>query len=245
MLTYTNATATNRYGGSYNTIPAVLQAASGALDYEFLYIATARNSTTSPGNFSNINDAASRTATRTYMRGIKEKIEVQTSDGTPWQWRRICFCYKGPTILQSLTNYLAFAETAPNGYTRTINDLSNQAGVLHAEVFDGTKGQDWNDTIIAPVDRARCTVKYDKTVRFASGNNAGVMKRLSLWHPMNKTLVYDDDEEGGQIGVNPLSVNTNIGMGDYYIYDIIRPLNGASGSQMSVNIASTLYWHER
>lgn len=244
MLTYTNATSTNRYGGSYNTIPAVLQASSGAPDYEFLFVATARTATPVPNTFSNINDTASRTATRTFMRGIKERIEVQTSDGTPWQWRRICFTYKGPTFINSLASYLAYAETS-NGYVRPINDLSNQPGVLHAEVFDGVKNTDWNDTMIAPLDRTRIRVMYDKCYKFQSGNNVGVMKRLNLWHPMNKTLVYDDEEQGGGIATNSMACNSNVGMGDYYIYDIVRPLNGVSGAQMSVNIASTLYWHER
>ena len=46
------------------------------------------------------------------------------------------------------------------------------------------------------MDTTRVNLKYDKVRRITSGNDAGVIKRFKMWHPMRKNLRYDEDEEG-------------------------------------------------
>jgi hypothetical protein len=62
---------------------------------------------------------------------------------------------------------------------------------------------------------------------------------------MNKTLVYDDDEAGGQTSQDYFSVSSKAGMGDYYVMDIFQCPNGNGSDNLTVSPEATLYWHER
>lgn len=60
-----------------------------------VYCPTAMDLSGFTGNPNTISQQASRTATTCYIRGFSEKIRIQTSSGTPWFWRRICFRARG------------------------------------------------------------------------------------------------------------------------------------------------------
>ena len=70
-------------------------------------------------------------------------------------------------------------------------------------------------------------LKYDKSDALRRGNDAGVIKRFKMWHPMRKNLRYDEDEEGDYTESVPLSTTSHLGMGDYYVIDIFIPLLGS------------------
>nr|QVW56549.1 MAG: capsid protein [Gemykolovirus] len=201
---------------------------------------------------------ASRTSTICYMKGLAENLKFQTSSGLPWFHRRICFTIKGPnpfaginvldTTANQTTNF--YADTS-NGIERLFFNLqvnnstttvSNQQELL----FKGTRGKDWVDPIIAPVDTTRVSVRYDKTFTISSGNSNGVVREKKLWHAMNKNLAYDDEESGAGKYSTYYSVDSKVGMGDFYVLDIIQPGTGGTTSDLLLMSAnSTLYWHEK
>lgn len=196
-----------------------------------------------------------RTATSCYMRGFSEHLRIQTSTGIPWFWRRICFTFKNSFASaypgDTPTNtYRPYVETS-SGLERlwlnqAINAMPNTIAGQQGLIFKGVAGVDWNDIIVAPVDTRRITLKSDVTRTIKSGNASGTVKEFKLWHPMNKTLVYDDDEDGVVEDTSYYSVASKAGMGDYFIYDIFLPGLGSSVSDIiNVTANSTLYWHER
>lgn len=206
---------------------------------------------------STIANQPSRTASTCYMRGLSEHIRIQTSSGTPWFHRRICFLTRGSTPFHSTNS--ADTPTAvwspsldtSNGVERVwfnelLNNMNNTIAAQQGVLFKGVIGKDWNDLITAPVDTARVTVKYDKTWTMQSGNEEGLVRERKLWHGMNKNLVFDDDENGDVEGGNYFSVDAKPGMGDYFVVDIIQPgINGTAEDYFTILANSTLYWHEK
>lgn len=252
MLTVSN---TSTAGASVTPAvqPAFVSAATGGV---FLWLATARD--LSPGtqaSSSTVVMEASRTATSCYMRGLSEHLRIQTSSGLPWFHRRICFTYKGAEPLRSTftgdTGGPQWWTESSSGVARlmfniSVNQTPNYRNNLNALIFKGSEGIDWIDPITAPTDNRRITVKYDRTWTIQSGNANGVVKERKLWHAMNKTLVYDDDENGAVEDQSPYSARGKQGMGDYYVLDfIIAGTGGTSSDLMRIDATSTLYWHER
>lgn len=249
MQYYTNNTVDtpNPGGEVYTAAPTVVVGGSGRAQC-FIFCPTAREFSSSlAGLPAIISDVASRTATTCYMRGLSERIELQVSDGLPWQWRRICFTAKGfQTQLTTGPGFSLYSETSA-GYVRLMNQIdgTNQTAMENL-LFRGQAGVDWLDPISAPTDNSRLTIKYDKTITIASGNEDGVIRKYNRWMPMNHNLVYDDDETGGSEAASHFSVVGKAGMGDYYIVDYFRPRVGSSSeNRLLFAPQATLYWHEK
>lgn len=258
MLTFSNQS-----GGALTAItqtPLVIPGGVGGTLGWINFRATAMDINSDAGAANTIALASQRTAQTCYMRGFSEHIRVETNTGNPWFHRRICYTTKDDTFNTrnaadaSGTQRDQVAQGAietSSGWQRlaanmTIETLPQtflgQKGVL----FKGAEGVDWDDVIVAPVDTTRVTLKSDKTYVYKSGNERGILREHKLWHPMNKNLVYDDDESGQTEQTNNTSVQDNRGMGDYYVLDIFS--QGASGStadKLSIRYNSTLYWHEK
>lgn len=183
------------------------------------------------------------------MRGLKENIEIQTSTGLPWQWRRITFTFKG------LAQYIGFSGVVENsnGFARYLYNINSGSSTdtqilntLQALLFKGASQADWNDFRTAPTDNSRVTIKSDVTRIISSGNASGKLKLYKTWSPMNANLVYDDDEVGGGKSTSVFSVQSKQGMGDYWVVDYFQPgLGGTTSDQLSYAPTSTLYWHEK
>lgn len=252
MAPYYNTNGTNGLTGLGGYTAS--GAGGGAQSYTgLIWLCTARDNTlASGGPKGTVNDDAARTATACYMRGLKENIEVQTNTGAPWQWRRICFTYRDASVLLSLNPLPTYLETS-NGFTRymtnfTATDASSVSthGAITRLIFKGAQNVDWNDIRTAPLDNTRIDVKYDKTTIISSGNQNGRVKLYKRWHAMNKTLVYDDDEQGETENSNYFSVGDKRGMGDYYVVDFFQSgLGTGTGDSLNFNPTATLYWHER
>ncbi|UGV21550.1 MAG: capsid protein [Giant panda Gemycircularvirus] len=252
MLNYTNVTPASQTGsGNYASSPAILTGGSST-PFVAVWCATARdNTTSSTDRIGNKFDVSTRTASSCFMVGLKEAIEIQVADGLPWQWRRMCFTYKGSNSLAgtlpapSSTFYPAL-ETS-NGYVRVLNGLTAAQQIpFFGLLFQGNYNSDWADPLTAKLDNERLSVKYDKVCTIASGNEDGVIRKYNRWHPMRHNLMYDDDESGGKTSPSSYSVTSKIGMGDYWVIDIIKPRTGSTGSnQLLFNAESTLYWHEK
>lgn len=220
----------------------------------YIFCPTARDLSVSSGN-PNVSQIAARTATTCYMRGFSEHLRIQTSSGAPWFHRRICLATRDEAF--RATSISGTAPSAPyyddttRGMARLwINSANNNTATyltaLETVLFKGRRDYDWNDRITAPIDNTRVDLKYDKTFIYRSGNANGITRESKLWHPMNKNLTYDDDEQGDTEASAYYSVKDKRGMGDYYVIDIIQSGEGGGASDlMRLNNTSTLYWHER
>lgn len=238
MLGYSNVIIPrNDANTTYTASPAFMQAVTGTTKntYIFAYCPTARASTTAT-------EPTDRNSQTCYMRGVKERIELATNTGIPWQWRRICYTKKGPYAVSATFDLQAYTS---NGYVRMMNQVPN-GSTLFDHLFEGGQLKDWNDFFAAKVNNKLVTLKYDKTVTIQSGNSNGVIRSYRRWHPMNHNLVYGDEENGGDEATSYYSTLGKPGMGDYYIVDIFQAgPGGATTDQMSFNPQATLYWHEK
>lgn len=249
MLIWTN---TGADGGSVSVQQKDL-VVNGATNSFFVWNATAMNL----DSVSLLRNPATRTATTCYMRGLSERLRIQTNSGLPWFHRRICVTTKGPNAFNA-----ASAEAGQSAPTQNYVDTSNgierlffniavnatpaALSAIRALLFKGQAGVDWDDPIIAPVDTTRVTLRFDKTWTLHSGNTSGIVKERKLWHPMNHNLVYDDDENGETEVSSYYSVDSKAGMGDYYVIDIINPGSGSTSTDLLLlRDNATLYWHEK
>lgn len=253
MLGFSNTSATGT-SLSVQVNPLVI---NGAVGGTVLWCATAQDLLNQNNLSGTTADQAQRTATSCFMRGLNEHIRVQTNDGTPWFWRRICFTSVSNTFLGAIStadspivSALPFVDSTAGiqrlTRNQSINAEPNSIIAQQGIIFRGAEGNDWNDPILAPTDSTRIKVKFDKTWTLKSGNANGTVREMKLWHPMNKTIVYDDDENGSIENTTYFSVNDFRGMGNYFVYDIIRPgVGGSTSNLLSATFNSTLYWHER
>lgn len=242
---------------SVSTIPSGATVdASGPRFQVFGFTATARTiDTSNTAGEANVNDDATRTATRCFMRGIKERLKYETTSGRSYLHRRICLTFMGQEFIKRESDGLTGSlwQESSAGYVRA---LTNVLGIgsdtetwnqMAQVIFKGQVNEDWSDLITAKVDNQRVKLMYDRTYTIRSGNDTGIQKERKLWHAMNKTLIYNDDEAGGSKLPSELSANNRQSMGDYYIFDIFdvgeAPVD--EGDQLGFAVQATLYWHER
>lgn len=218
-----------------------------------LWNATAMN-IARDGGLNTINDESARTAQLCYMRGLKESIRIQTSSGVPWFHRRIIFRTTNPIIAGAPTYVDGSGTTTTNGMQRLMNNLTiataadavTTYNATRDELFRGMEGTDWNDTLTAKVDTTRVRVMYDRSRVMQSGNASGLVRLFKQWVPMNKNLMYEDDEAGESKASLYTSVEGLQGMGNCMVCDIYKPGAGALvGDQIRIDTEATLYWHER
>ncbi|AWU66517.1 capsid protein [Bark beetle-associated genomovirus 4] len=220
-----------------------------------VFCPTARSLTTASAT-NLLVDQADRTSTTCFMRGYKENLRIQTSSPLPWLWRRIVFATKGPTFYVSSAadtptiKFTPYSDTSV-GMARLWFDLqynSSPATVkaMNTIIFKGNQDQDWNDVITAKVDPSRITVMSDRTCAIKTTNSNGHFSERKLWYPMNKNLVYDDDEAGAAVASSYYSTDAKPGMGDVYVVDYVVPgVGGATSDIINFNATATLYWHEK
>lgn len=257
MQSYTNMTVANGVPGTTYGFSAALIGAHAASDPSInhpkalLWCATARDLTDLSSVVNTRANEAARTSTTPFMVGLREVVEIQSANGLPWQWRRICFTFKGTLPgSASTTTFKSFVETS-SGYGRVVNQVAGDRNSgatydLFATVFAGQNASDWNDPMVAKLDQTRISVKYDKTRSLQTGNESGFIRKYRHFHPMGHTLAYDDDENGAGMTTSYNSVDSKVGMGDYYVLDLFRSRFGADGGNSLIfNPSATLYWHEK
>ncbi|QCX29472.1 capsid protein [Plant associated genomovirus 17] len=247
MVVYTNTTIAAPQGGvSYAKTAAVL---TGNQTYIFPWIATARDLTIGVGtNYPTVANESARTASLCYMRGLKEATNIRTTTGVAWQWRRVCFTLKGQRLYQANGAGQYFLLETSDGIVRVVNNVNGTSlgdSILDL-VFDGKAGSDWLNIFNAKLDNQVISVKYDKTRTIASGNQNGIMRTYRDWLPMNKNLMFDDDENAAGEQTQPWSISGRQGMGDYYVMDFFQAAQGAAQTdQLVFSPEATLYWHEK
>lgn len=252
MLSFSNSAS----DGTGTTIRAGGLFANGLTPYAMTMFSPTARSLVTAGNTNLAVDTADRTASVCYMRGYKENLRIQTSSPLPWIWRRIVFTNKGATFQQQLASdtvspkYLPYSDTSVGmarlWHNLTATGATNTIAGFNGVMFRGTYQQDWNDVITAKVDTSRITVMSDRCQTIRSSNNNGHFSERKLWYPMNKNIVYDDDEAGAAETPSYYSTDAKAGMGDVYIADYFVPgVGGAASDLINVNCTATLYWHEK
>jgi len=229
--------------GSAPTLKAALMV--GGSTYMIPYIATAmdRNvGTTTPGI------PGYREDTTIFARGYRERLSLIASTPAQWSLRRICFKLKGTAIVNSTTSTSPlWLETSPFGFVRSATNAIGTAlgGAILTEIFKGEINIDWNNYFTAPIDTNRVSIAYDKQFHFRSSNDTPHAHHFKLWHPMNKNLMYRDDENGDGTTTSVLSTSGNAGMGDYYIVDFWSCSSPTTDNTLAVNYEGTFFWHEK
>lgn len=196
------------------------------------------------------NASVLRTSSEPYYRGLKENITIRTNSPVEWQWRRIVFTLKGGPIL---SNGTGISVQSPQ-QARLFRNISRESGTGNASyplytallslLFRGGIGVDYTSVFTARTDTSRVSIMYDKTMNIKSGNQNGRIVTKRFWHPINKTLYYNDNENADTIQTTNVSTVGKPGMGDMYVLDLVRG-NGAASDILAINSDATLYWHEK
>lgn len=226
--------------------PGVPKVLSGNTNYGMLFCPSARNHEWTEG----VNEFA-RAKTVTFCKGYAERITFSTNSPANWLWRRIVFSTKDD-FYTSFPDATLELGNQPEGYTRTMwNFLGSHASAepareaLEEMLFQGTDGTDWNDRFLAKVDTRRVTVHQQFTRRLQSNNSRGVYHHVKTWVPINKNLVYDEDENANSKEQSLWSTSGKPGIGNLFVYDVIACADGADTDQMLFNPQGTYYWHEK
>lgn len=201
---------------------------------------------------------AARQSTTCFAVGVKETIEISTTDGNPWQWRRIVFAAKGVIIPGAYRDYTTrTVELADESllYQRANTPLPDaMASDLYRFLFrglgtntDSLLPRDWINRMTAKIDTTRVSVLYDKLVNVRSGNASGVNFNANRYHPIGKNIVYADEENGSKLIGSPVSTQGKPGIGDIYILDLIdgSGVQAVTTGNFYFNPTTTVYWHEK
>lgn len=246
MLSYTNVDELNPAGAGLGAIQAKDMVGGTGTFYSSIWIPTARPAVENTG-VKGAPLSPLRHRSEIFAKGVKENILFETSTARPWRWRRICFWAKGDVIYGDATDpatsqFFRFDDTV--GMVRSSNAIGS--GFPGEYIFKGTENIDWLDRMTAPVDTDHIKPVYDKTVTLRSGNDAGMSQTIKMWHPMNKTIVYNDEERGFQVIPTALSTSGRRGAGDFYIYDLFQVATGSTETDiLRFQPNATFYWHEK
>lgn len=224
---------------------------SSATSNLFLFSPTHRIQS-SPGlsnNFS-FNPSAQRTSQTTFARGIKETVRLTWDNGTSWWYRRIVFQLRQDPGIVAPTGYgpVSVAQISASAVPQTarVTMQNPTPGVVQALIFKGVPGTDWNDDITAPVDHQRNRVMYDRTFSMNCPSGTVTNRTFKFYHPLNKTIIYNDDENNTGIGQTGYSATSSSPLGDIYILDVFKSAsNPGTAAQLLFTPECTYYWHER
>jgi len=190
----------------------------------------------------------------TYAVGYKERVEVNIVGGGVWKWRRVVFLLRGRELYEENTWLAPYFDKTSDirgcDMVRLIcQPPSAQRQEIRRVLWDGSEGLDWSSEFTAKVDTSRVTLLYDRTFTFNPRNESGYSRTFKFWHRLGRTLVYDEDEEGGVVdsGGSYVSVKGKAGCGDMYIYDVayLAVPAAAGNAALTFNPEGTWYWHER
>lgn len=204
---------------------------------------------------SNYSYTSARTATRTFVKGIGETYHIVPSDQSSWEWRRIVVSLKGNFALPVSTTQAIGAQFSTGNTQRYYKDITGDTtGIYQAlwdniqdYVFRGVKVTDWLDQMTAPLDNLRVDIRSDTRRTISSANDAPRPRTYKTYVPINKSVVYADEENGTTISPTSFSVDSKSGIGDIYILDLFTcraPISTVS-TQLQVSSTQTYYWHEK
>lgn len=222
--------------------------------HTFLFLPTQRYLVPNNASF-----VAARTASTCYLKGIAERYTLLPNDPSVWWHRRVVFATKVlyAEAVSSLAGngVIAPQPDASTTTTRKFRDMSSDNGAgystvataLATDIFEGVYTTDWVDPMRAKLDRTRITVLSDRLVQIKSNNDSPAPRIVKHWTPINKSIVYQDEENGTTMSVSPFSVNSKRGIGNVYVADFFEcPVpNSTTTTTLTLDSEQTMYWHER
>lgn len=244
MLSYTDVTSADPESGNFTQSPAVMSA-TGASFFTFAWLASGRsaeNLAAQPGF--PVNESI-RQRTSIFARGLKERVILSTNSPLCWEWRRVVFQIKGATFQDNADpTSSSFFRITSNGMVRLVKLIPDDT--IFQDLFDGARDQDWLNPLNAKLNTRRIDVRYDKRMSIKSNNDSGVIKHFNFWHGINKNIVYDDEQDGGDMFTSGLSTRGKPGSGDLYVVDFFAPNAPLTSSDLlSYLPQATFYWHEK
>lgn len=217
--------------------------------YGFLFSPSARRSAFTPTQYA-------RNATNTFCRGYKETSTFESNGGQDWMWRRIVFLCKDEDIQNAFPPNTIDFENADDGYYRThwnfLNgntDADTARDALYRILFQGTRERDWSNAWAASVNTQRVTLVSDKLRTISGDTGHAHFWTYKGWFPINKSIVYDDREDGGPNTdfkeTEPWSTTGKPGAGNLFVCDLLVAAGSNSEQQLIYHNKGTYYWHER
>jgi len=95
-------------------------------------------------------------------------------------------------------------------------------------------------------DKTRVTIISDRSFNYSSSNEVPKPVIRKVYDAINKTIVYDDDEDGLAMTPSPLSVDSKSGLGNIYLVDFyFCPAPDEVEDSITVSSQATYYWHEK
>lgn len=196
-------------------------------------------------------NSAERVKSRCFVKGFSERINFRTDTGETWRWRRIVFSTTSlaPYLSQ---NYLTHYYDGTNGHARSMINIrsgawSTDLDRVYSVIFEGTRAADWANPLTAKVDRNKVKIYADQIFAIQSNNSRGTDKNFKFWYPINKTIVYDEDEEGANNKQYSRWSDGKMGagkVGDVFIFDILSSNENTTGDTAIFSPHCTYYWHE-
>lgn len=196
-----------------------------------------------------------RTSTSTYVKGFSQTYTIVPNANVCWWHRRIMFATKDTFTTSAVLQSIGAEATAGSALsslpmvdlgnitTGPYNDLRND---VLGSLFAGTGGVDWVSPFRAKTDKTRVTVISDRSFNYASGNDVAKPVIRKMYDSINKTLVYDDEENGLSIIPAPTSVDSKLGIGNIFLADFyFCPAPAVDEDTLTVSSQSTYYWHEK
>lgn len=187
-------------------------------------------------------DENQRNRATVYMKGIAENILLTTNSDVPWVWRRIVF---RTTDIYSQFASLDTNDTTLKTYYRNMNVDQTQNPVVVEDLLTGYNGTDWVDPLNGKVNTQKYVVLEDKVRMITTASTRGVFKKIKKYYGINKNFTYDDEENGGGESSSPWGVMDTSRGGNVYIFDMIRSASAVAGSNVTLRVQSTLFWHEK
>lgn len=217
--------------------------------YGFLFACSARD-------WGDYNSVYERNRSTVFARGYREKGIMEVNNGTGWLWRRIVFAAKSQQLHDAFPDGTISLNVAQHGWVRPLyNFLGGGANanaakdMLENTLFKGQAGADWVDRFTASIDRNRVQVLSDKVRQLTSGTISGRFFNHKNWYPINRTIRYDEDENGlvsgGNKTNNRWSATGSVGIGDIYVYDIFSCAGSDDTSTLTWEPQGGWFWHER
>jgi len=201
---------------------------------------------------------ASRSATRPFYIGLSETYSLYPNDNSMWFWRRIVFSTKrnyGQEISPTAASQIGVEASDGATTQRPMRDISGDASVINygqmytniaEDVFEGIYTTDWQNPIQAHLDRTKVSVISDKRRTITSHNDVARPAVIKAYVPINKTVVYGDEENGNNMSTSPVSVTSKSGMGNIYVLDFFHcPAPVGDTTRLNITSQSTMYWHEK
>lgn len=226
-------------------------------DYSNVIALTAGNnyfiySPTYRGRDDNVNNHT-RGAASCYYRGVRDRVMVASS--FQLVHRRVCFWSHDQISAASPID--VSGDGINIDYTRrNMNQITPTTDTaLFRQLFKGTVGIDFTEDSRwdSPIANNRVKVVFDRqysvnpNYNVAEGNAFGKITTKKLWHPMNRTVMYDDWEHGREIDEASWGNAHPDSMGNFYILDMFSTGQDTPDDNTQVgswSTETTVYWHE-